>query len=71
MSISEKLKELRKDMGYTQKEISKKLNISERQYINIEKGNSIPSLETIIKIADIYNISIDYITERTKYKGIK
>lgn len=71
MGISEKLKELRKEMGYTQKEISKKLNISERQYINIEKGNSIPSLETIIKIADIYNISIDYITERTKYKGIK
>lgn len=71
MSISEKLKELRKEMGYTQKEISEKLEISERQYINLEKGNSKPSLETIIKIADIYKISIDYITERTKYKGIK
>lgn len=71
MSISEKLKELRKEKGYTQKEISKKLEISERQYINLEKEKSIPSLETIIKIADIYKISIDYITERTKYKGIK
>lgn len=71
MSINEKLKELRKEMGYTQKEISEKLEISERQYINLEKGKSIPSLETIIKIADIYKISIDYITERTKFKGIK
>lgn len=71
MSINEKIKNLRKESGYTQKELSEKLSISERQYINIESGKSKPSLETIIKIADIYNISIDYIVERTNFRGLK
>ena len=71
MGINEKIKELRNESGYTQKEISEKLNITERQYINIESGKSKPSLDTIIKIANIYNISIDYIVERTNYRGLR
>ena len=71
LSINERLRYIRKEFGYTQKELAEKIELTERQYCNIECGRSIPSLDTIIKIADIYNVSIDYIVERTDFRVIK
>ena len=60
-----KLKELRKQNKITQEEIAKHLNITQVTYGRYELGTSEPSLETLCKIADYYNTSLDYIVGRT------
>lgn len=58
------LKELRKADNLTQEEISKKLNIAKSTYCGYELGISEPSLETLIKLADYYDVSLDYLVGR-------
>ena len=61
-----KLKELREDNDLTQKEIAKMLNISQRAYSHYEIGSREIPLELLIKLADYYNVSLDYIVNRKK-----
>jgi len=63
-----RLKDLREDQDLLQKDIAKNLNIAERTYSGYETGNrNIPN-EILIKLADLYNTSIDYILGRTNIK---
>ncbi|MBQ8196681.1 MAG: helix-turn-helix transcriptional regulator [Clostridia bacterium] len=67
MDLQKKLKELRKTYGYTQQEFSDKLGISRVNYTRYETGKVRPDYETIIKIADFYDISLDELFDRKKY----
>ena len=58
--FSERLKELRKNAGYTQKEIAEHIGTSQPSYQNWEKGSRKPSRETIQKLADFFKVSTDY-----------
>lgn len=63
-----KLKDLREDHDLTQLELAKILNISQRGYSHYETGNNDIPTEILIKLANYYNVSIDYILERKKDK---
>lgn len=65
-NLNEVLTGLRKDNKLSQKEIAEKINISQRAYAHYEKGDREPSIETLIKLADFYKVSMDYITGRYK-----
>lgn len=54
-----KLENLREKAGYTQKEMSYKLGYSENTFGKYEREDMNPSLETLVKIADIFQVSID------------
>ena len=58
-----KLKELRLKAKYTQKNIAEKLNIPLNTYTQYELGNREPTVSTLIKIANLYNVSLDYLLE--------
>lgn len=58
------LKVLRKNEGLTQKELAQKLNIATNTYGGYELGTSEPTIETLIKLADYYNVSVDYLIGR-------
>ena len=64
MEIGSKLKELRKSFELTQEELASKLNISRVNYTRYENNNVRPDYETIIKIADFYDISLDELFNR-------
>lgn len=59
-----RLKELRKENKKTQLELAKKLNIAESTYCCYEKGINEPNLENLIKLADYYSVSLDYLVGR-------
>lgn len=59
-----RLKDLREDHDYTQKYIASILHISQNSYSDIERGITNISIEFLIKLADLYNVSLDYIVER-------
>ncbi|MFD1067643.1 helix-turn-helix domain-containing protein [Oceanobacillus locisalsi] len=59
--FSERIIDLRIEHGYSQEEIAKKLNVSASGYGYYEQGRNEPSLETLYKIADFFQVSIDYL----------
>lgn len=64
MKIGKKLKELRVSENLTQQELSNKLGISRVNYTRYETDKVSPDYETIIKIADFYDISLDDLFNR-------
>jgi transcriptional regulator with XRE-family HTH domain len=59
------LKKLRIDRGLTQSQLSDSLGLNGKQTISdYENGKSQPNIETLIKIADFFNISCDYLLGR-------
>lgn len=61
MMIGERLIDLRKDIGLTQKELSEKLFINYRTYSGYERNETEASDDFKIKLAQFYNVSIDYL----------
>jgi transcriptional regulator with XRE-family HTH domain len=63
--LSKRLIELRKKKRITQMEISKKLGIARSTYAGYENGDRKPDSEMIIKLANYFGVSIDYLLCRT------
>ena len=59
-----KLKELRKQNNLSQAEIAKILNTSQQNYNRYENGKIEPDLKTLYKLADFFNVSLDYLCDR-------
>lgn len=59
--LSKKMKLLRSERGIKQKELAMSLNCSIAAVSGYENGRSDPGLDTMIRIADFYNVSIDYL----------
>lgn len=55
------LKELRHEKHLTQREMANELNISRVAYTNYELGNREPDFATAIKLAELFDVSIDYL----------
>ena len=60
-----RIRDLREDHDLTQQKIAEKLFINRRTYAAYENGVNSMTPETLIKLADIYDVSIDYLLERT------
>ena len=58
MKISERLKALRKQHGLKLREISKETGLSVSYISDIERGRTMPSLETCGKLAEVYGVSL-------------
>ena len=64
-TLNERLKELRAKKGLSQKQISKELNISDRNYQRYEYGAVEPVASTLIALADYFDVSLDYLCGRS------
>lgn len=60
----QRLKELRLKKGLTQTELGKKLGISQKSYSHWESGKTEPSLENLIKLADLLEVSVGWLFGR-------
>lgn len=60
-----RLKEIREDKDLFQKDIANILNITQQQYNKYEMGVNIMSGEKYDKLANYYNVSVDYLMGRT------
>lgn len=68
--IFHRIRGLREDSDLTQTQLSRHLNISQRAYSHYENGTRDIPTNILIAIADFYDVSIDYLLERTDYKKI-
>ena len=62
--FSERLRELRKARNLTQRQVFEAVGMSERGYQNYELAEKEPKLASLIKLADFFDVSIDYLAGR-------
>ena len=67
--IGKKIFDLRKENGKTQKEIALYLKISQQAYANYESNKREPDIDTLIKIADYFDVSVDYLLGKSENKN--
>ncbi|MBQ4101497.1 MAG: helix-turn-helix transcriptional regulator [Oscillospiraceae bacterium] len=60
-----RLKMMRKEKGLTQTRLAIELNTSQNTISRYETGEREPGIRELIKIADYFNVSIDYLLERS------
>lgn len=61
MDFSEKLYDLRKQSGLSQKELAKKLGVAQASINYWEKGQRTPSIDMVYLIASYFGVSVDYL----------
>lgn len=65
MDFPKRLKLLRTNKKMTQEELGKKINVTKVSVSGYESGNRKPDIETTQKIADFFEVSVDYLLGRT------
>ena len=62
MCFSKRLKELRLERGQTQKELANAIEVGRTTVSEYESGKIVPKQEGLLKIANHFNVSVDYLT---------
>ncbi len=65
MILNERLKKLRLQNGVTQKAIAEGIGVTSVSVQRFEYGTARPKLDTVIKLADFFNVSTDYLLGRS------
>lgn len=60
-----RLKEIRKAKGISQLKLAMDLNMNQNTISRYETGEREPGIDDLVKIADYFHVSIDYLLERT------
>lgn len=68
--MMKQLKELRAEKGYSQTKMANMLGISQPAYANYERGARQADYDTLSKLAEIFNVSIDYLLGRSKIQNL-
>lgn len=68
MLRTDRLKELRKNVRKTQKEVSELIGVASSTYSMYERGKREPDFETLDKICQLFNVSSDYLIGASDYK---
>ena len=61
-----RLRELRNKSGLTQNEIATRLGVSGQTILNWENGIYEPKISQLIQLADLFNVTVDYLVERER-----
>jgi repressor LexA len=69
--LGERIRQLRQNKGLTQQKLAEMLNTTNATISNYETGASTPDYETLQKIADIFNVTTDYLLGRTDEITVK
>ena len=69
--LARRLKECRKQRGLTQMQVAVYCDITEKAYQNYELMTREPKLEILARIADLYEVSLDYLAGRTDDPKVK
>lgn len=62
------IRSIREDNDVTQQQMAELLNVSQNTYSQYETGKIEWTASTLIMIADYFNVSVDYLLDRTKNK---
>ena len=61
MAIGDRIRQLRQDRRWTQAEFGTKIGVHQKQISAYERGVNIPSTDVLIKLADVFDVTLDYL----------
>lgn len=61
MTFHERVKTLREESGFTQQHLAEVLNLTSGAVSHYENGTNEPTIDTLIRMADVLNVSVDYL----------
>ena len=64
-AFGDRLRRLRKANGYTQEGAATQLNVERSTYTKYETGDSMPHQETLLRLAELFHVSVDYLLGNT------
>ena len=59
--LNERIRKLRQERNWSQVDLAKKLNVTKQSVSNWENDNIQPSIEMLVKLAEVFSVSTDYI----------
>ena len=66
VALGERIRELRNGRGWSQRELARKVGAASKSVISYyELGERFPSYETLIRLADVFNVSTDFLLRGT------
>ena len=65
MELPDSLRRFRKEFNLTQKTVAESVGMRETAYSRYERGEREPAYKQLIKLADTYNVSLDYLVGRS------
>lgn len=68
MAKYQRIRDMREDADLSQAKLGEILHISQRSYSHFETGTRSLPVDVLIKVADFYDVSVDYLLERTDDK---
>ena len=68
MAKYQRIRDMREDADLSQAKLGEILHISQRSYSHFETGTRSLPVDVLIKLADFYEVSVDYLLERTDDK---
>jgi len=68
--VAEMMCELRKGLGWPQKEVAQILGVSPQTYNGYEKGRNEPPIEMLVRLSFLYNVPIDMIVQRDRMHAL-
>ena len=71
MTISDRIKQLRQERGWTQSELGEQLHVHQKQISSYERGVNLPSTEILIKMAEVFNVTLDYLAFESQGQSAK
>ena len=68
-TFPQRLQELKRRKGVMQKDVAASVGVPLRTYQRYERGENEPQLSTLIRIADFYGVTLDYLAGRSDVPG--
>ncbi len=68
--LAERLKQCRAEKGFTQREVAIYCDVTEKAYQNYELMTREPKVEVLLRIAEVFQVSLDYLVGRTDKKEV-
>ena len=69
--VSVNLKKLRKERGISQQQLARKLNITRTCLANYETGARQPDNSMLVRIADVFHVTVDFLVNRSSYRNLE
>ena len=66
MKLSENIQKFRKKKGFSQEKLAEKCQVSRQAIAKWENGESVPTIDKLIFLADLYELSLDELVGRTE-----
>src|SRR5690554_1382686 len=67
--LGDRIRELRNENGYSQKELAEKINVAQNTVSNWENGTREPDNSTLVELSGIFNCSVDYLLGKTNIRN--